>query len=127
MNLKEQWWFVLKGNIHCKKRAWHLLDIQSWSDLPWLCFFRVAIVSVRNHKDAEAAVREMNGHTVQGCDLHVEHLHKSPVDGQATFEESCVQLFPAAKKAGSVGEGPISLRSNIVHVSRVSTTQQRLS
>lgn len=91
--------------------------------LPWLCFFRAAIVCVRNRKDAEAAVREMNGHSIQGHTLHVEHIHKSPADGQATLKESCVQLVPAAHIAGSAGEGLITHSSNNVHASRVSITQ----
>ncbi|MCI4378460.1 hypothetical protein PGIGA_G00216220 [Pangasianodon gigas] len=70
---------------------------------------RVAIVSVRNPKDAEAAVREMNGRSIQGHTLHVEHIHKSPADGQASIKKSCVQLSPAAHKAG---EGPITQCSN---------------
>ncbi|XP_027019884.2 RNA-binding protein 44 [Tachysurus fulvidraco] len=61
---------------------------------------RVAIVSVRNSNDAEAAVREMNGQRIQGHTLHVEHIHKPPADDQVTMKESCVQHSPATHKAG---------------------------
>lgn len=81
-------------------------------------------MSVRNPKDAEAAVREMNGQAIQGHALHVEHFHKSPADGQATSKESCVQLSPAAYRT----EVLITHSSNNnVRASRVSITQQTLS
>lgn len=89
-----------------------------------IVFFRVAIVSVRNCKDAKAAVTEMNGHSIQGHTLHVEHIHKSPADDQVTIKESCVQLYPVARKAG---DGPITHSSNKLNASRVSITQQTLT
>ncbi|KAG7331131.1 hypothetical protein KOW79_005100 [Hemibagrus wyckioides] len=76
---------------------------------------RVAVVSVRNPDDAEAAVREMNGQSIQGHTLHVEHIHKPPTDGQVTIKESCGQLVdcaPTAHKAGSVGKWLIPQSSN---------------
>lgn len=93
-----------------------------------MCFFRAAVLSVRNPKDAEAAVREMNGRSIQGHTLHVEHILKSPTDSQATIKEPCVHLAPAALKAGSVGKRSITHSSNNnVHTSRVSIIQQTLS
>ncbi|KAF4086941.1 hypothetical protein AMELA_G00090390 [Ameiurus melas] len=77
-----------------------------------------AIVSVRNPKDAEAAVRDMTGRSIQGHTLHVEHILKSPTDSQAIIKESCIQLAPAALNAGSVREGLITYSSNNVHASR---------
>ncbi|XP_017325692.1 RNA-binding protein 44 isoform X3 [Ictalurus punctatus] len=78
-----------------------------------------AVLSVRNPKDAEAAVREMNGRSIQGHTLHVEHILKSPTDSQATIKEPCVHLAPAALKAGSVGKRSITHSSNNnVHTSR---------
>ncbi|KAK2850038.1 hypothetical protein Q7C36_008821 [Tachysurus vachellii] len=77
---------------------------------------RVAIVSVRNSNDAEAAVREMNGQTIQGHKLHVEHLHKPPASDQVTMKESCVQLSPAAHKAGEELIPPSS--NNNFHAAR---------
>lgn len=88
----------------------------------------MALVSVRNSKDAEAAVKEMNGHSVQGHALHVEHIHKFPADGQATIKESYVQPSPAAHNAGSAKGGPITYgTNNNFHAFRVSITQQSLS
>ncbi|KAI5107165.1 RNA-binding protein 44 [Silurus meridionalis] len=65
----------------------------------------VAIVSVRDAKDLEAAVREMNGRSIQGHTLHVEHIYTSPADRQATCKESHIQLSPAAHKPGFAGKG----------------------
>lgn len=105
-----------------------MLDI--WSALcclVQLCFIRVAVVSVRNPDDAEAAVREMNGQSIQGHTLYVEHLHKPPADGQVNIKESCGQLVdraPAAHKTGSVGKWLIPQSSNNnFRASRVSITQ----
>lgn len=87
-------------------------------------------MSVRNPDDAEAAVREMNGQSIQGHTLHVEHIHKPPADGQVNIKESCSQLVdcaPAAHKTGSVGKWLIPQSSNNFRASRVSITQQTFS
>ncbi|KAI5621152.1 RNA-binding protein 44 [Silurus asotus] len=75
----------------------------------------VAIVSVRNAKDLEAAVREMNGRSIQGHTLHVEHIYKSPADCRATCKESHIQLSPAAHKPGFAGKGNNNVSRPLCH------------
>ncbi|XP_035391705.1 RNA-binding protein 44 [Electrophorus electricus] len=66
----------------------------------------VAIVSVRSPTDAEAAVREVSGRSVQGHTLHVEHVQQSPASGGRPIKESCRDHPPAAHKTRSTGQRP---------------------
>ncbi|KAM9487026.1 RNA-binding protein 44 isoform 2-T2 [Clarias gariepinus] len=70
---------------------------------------RVAIESVRNPSDAEAAVREMNGRSIEGHTVHVEHVYESPKDSHTTIKKSCVQL---SHKARSARKEPIMHSTN---------------
>ncbi|KAL7881790.1 hypothetical protein AOLI_G00086380 [Acnodon oligacanthus] len=65
---------------------------------------RAAIVIVKSPSDAEKAVREMNGQSIQGQTIHVEHIHWSAVGSHSPFKALCAERFPAACKARPVGE-----------------------
>ncbi|KAL6484732.1 hypothetical protein MHYP_G00067770 [Metynnis hypsauchen] len=66
---------------------------------------RAAIVIVKSPSDAEKAVREMNGQSIQGHTIHVEHIHGSAAGSQNPIKVLCAEHFPAACKARSAGEG----------------------
>ncbi|XP_066497332.1 RNA-binding protein 44 isoform X2 [Hoplias malabaricus] len=65
---------------------------------------RAAIVIVKSPSDAEAAVRDVNGQSIQDHVLHVEHIHRPPTGDQHPFKASSAELFQAACKAGPAGE-----------------------
>ncbi|KAI4876859.1 hypothetical protein NFI96_011092 [Prochilodus magdalenae] len=66
---------------------------------------RTAVVTVRSHSDAEKAVKEVNGQSIQGYTLHVEHIHRSSASSQGPIKAPCAEHFPAACTAGPTGEG----------------------
>uniref|UniRef100_A0A3B1K4J8 RNA binding motif protein 44 n=1 Tax=Astyanax mexicanus TaxID=7994 RepID=A0A3B1K4J8_ASTMX len=66
---------------------------------------RAAIVGVSSPCDAEAAVREMNGRSIQGHTVRVEHIHRSPAGCQGPIKAPRAECVPAACKAATVEEG----------------------
>ncbi|XP_017547920.2 RNA-binding protein 44 isoform X1 [Pygocentrus nattereri] len=66
---------------------------------------RTAVVIVKSPSDAEKAVREMNGQSIQGHTIHVEHIHGSAAGSQNPIKALCAERFPAAYKARPAGEG----------------------
>ncbi|XP_072541228.1 RNA-binding protein 44 [Salminus brasiliensis] len=72
---------------------------------------RAAIVGVRNPCDADAAVREVNGRSIQGHTVRVEHIHWSPAGCWGPIKASRAECFPAACKAAPAEEG-LSMHSS---------------
>lgn len=67
---------LLKQKVHTSKQlfASQMETFMSVQQLPVSLFSRVAIVTIDEPQSAEAAVSELNGCTMQGYTLHVEHI-----------------------------------------------------
>lgn len=67
---------LLKQKVHTSKQlfASQMETFMSVQQLPVSLFSRVAIVTIDDPQSAEAAVSELNGCTMQGYTLHVEHI-----------------------------------------------------